>query len=634
MSRLNRRNTYHLVPEPVTGYILNPADGYLSVIVPELGHNLANNPSVEINDFGYFTLLGAAIARTSAMARRGLFSMMVTPVANMNSGIQYVGSTIAAGNILCVSVDVWAYPGVQLALSAYIGAAPSLILTKITGKGRWERIYGKIPTTAGVPNVQIRKRDSHSLLPFYIDGLQMELNAYPTTYIDGDQIGYKSNLLDYYWTGIVHNSASVRTANCRSGGRIVPLKDLGLEVTSIVGLGMSGISNDIMNFGTLDGGEYHDTYTPPRQFTVTGAIFGKNQGDLQKKRKSIIDTIKPDIVIPKQPVVLRYEYGNRCEKEGLVLDIPCVYSEGMAGQFDNHHQERVALSFIEPWPYILEDGSDSKALDDLDSTNSKTWAFRDTGGLWHNYGDATSGGGAASIFDIIQSRYYGGLFLAGDFDTFGGNACDNLVFFNLSDHTVTEYTPWADDPIYVLHEKTDGTLFMGGAFHNIGINGRLHLAYMDTTGTDFDLAGGADDVVYAINTTENGDVFIGGDFANVGTGGGAIVAAYLAKYDVSAAAWVNITPGGDANGRVSKILVGLDGKVYIGGGFSTVNGVTHNHVAVYDPVADTWATLGDGLTGGNVLDLCFGPDGRLYAVGHLQLLTDLWQYSMGPTGNR
>ncbi len=72
-----------------------------------------------------------------------------------------------------------------------------------------------------------------------------------------------------------------------------------------------------------------------------------------------------------------------------------------------------------------------------------------------------------------------------------------------------------------------------------------------------------------------------------------------------------------AAGGVRCITLGPDKKVYVAGTFTNWNGVANrNYVAVYDPAADSWSTLGNaGDFGGPVYALAFGPDGVLYAGG-------------------
>lgn len=339
----NRRDyIYTEVPEPVAGYILSPQKGYFSIVDPEERTNLVVNPSAEVDSTGYFAYGASVIIRSSAYAHRGIYSMRVSPTAAPYDGLRYTygGITLAPGSAYAISVDVLAAPGVPMALTAYCALPPEHYLARFTGTGRWQRISGIFRDITGAGyTILVHKMGSLSTSLFYVDGLQCELGTYPTTYIDGDQVGYKAGLLDYYWIGAVHSSISRRSANCRSGGRVVPIKDLGFDIMSIVGLGMATPANDIMPYGTLDGGEYHNSHVPSRQFTFAGPVFGRSQGDVQKKRKLIIDKIKPDLVIPRQPVVLRYT--DQCTEPGITVEIPCVYTEGMGGQFDKDRKSVV-----------------------------------------------------------------------------------------------------------------------------------------------------------------------------------------------------------------------------------------------------------------------------------------------------
>lgn len=620
----SKLNIYREVPEPITGYILSPDHGFFSVIVPERRVNYVSNPSVETNITGYTDYLGGTGIRSSTRARRGIYSMEVTP-AGLDAGVYYLidsSPTVFVAGAYAVSVDVWAAPGIPMVLSIRQVGAETIIL-RFIGKGRWERVSAMCNyiNSALALGIYVRKDNSPSLLPFYFDGLQCERGAYPTTYIDGDQVGYKAGLLDYFWWGPTHGGYSVRTENCRSGGRVVPLKDLGLEVMSVTGLGMAGVANDIMAYGTLDGGEYHNSNVPSRQYTLAGAMFGKYQGELQRKRSSLVNAIKPDLVIPKQPVVLRYKFGARCENEGLTLEIPSVYVEGMGGQFDNYHQERIALTFAEPYPFLLEDGQSGIELTDITHLHATTWAFRTNNsqpGTWYNVGNLT--GGTNVVFDIIQSQR-GGLFLVGDFDTSPAGNTYYMVFMRLDTRVYTRYASMggADAIIRVIYEAPNGNLYVGGDFVHLDPFGTPtvcnHVGYF--TGPYWSLVehamdSGTDDLVLAIAATYNGDVYVGGDFAHVGAG--LIDAPYIARF-TAAGVWENITPGVGFDGRVKAIVVGPDGKVYVGGSFTHLNLVDYNCVAVYDPVAGAWNTLGDGVTGGIVRDLCFGADGRLYACG-------------------
>lgn len=615
----NSQNVYHIVPEPVTGYLLDPKKGYFSVIVPEERRNYCTNPSFETNDDHVTTLGGAVAARSTTRARRGVYSIRVTPGGTSASAFIYDVVSNLGTTLYWWSFDIWANAGHQFEIYSPTTAHRHY---KYTGTGRWDRVtISDIEPTVG-NDLVIKEVIDGRTDPFYIDGLQLEFGDYPTTYIDGDQVGYKSGFLDYYWLGTAHDSYSVRTGNCRAGGRVVPLKDLGFEVLNVIGLGIPPLEHDFMPYGILDGSEYHDTHVPSRQFTITGAMFGKQRGQLQKARKNLIDTIKPDLVLPRQPVVLRYEFNRDCEEEGIVLDIPSVYIEGMGGQFDNHHQERIALTFQAPNPFLLDEGNTSAFLDDLDAELAMSWAFRDVNGLWTDYGDVEFLANPGFILEMIQSKYRGGLWIAGQFDTFNTHACDRLAYMDLGTRAVTYFFPFANGDIWALEETPNGNLYIGGEFSAIGGSGRRRICYMDSSNVTHTLDGndsGTNGPVYTIAASYNGDVFFGGDFTQIvsysGGGSYTINRHNIGMYDVSTNLFSSISPLSDPDGSVFTLIFGVDEKLYACGNFTTMNGVTVNHVAVYNPSDGTWEALGNGLTGGTVYDIRFGPDGRLYAVG-------------------
>jgi hypothetical protein len=82
--------------------------------------------------------------------------------------------------------------------------------------------------------------------------------------------------------------------------------------------------------------------------------------------------------------------------------------------------------------------------------------------------------------------------------------------------------------------------------------------------------------------------------------------------------WSSVSSGtvAGASGDVNAIVVGPDGKVYIGGVFASASGVANtSRIAYYDPADGAFHALGTGAAGGNVSWMAMGPDGTLYAAG-------------------
>lgn len=83
--------------------------------------------------------------------------------------------------------------------------------------------------------------------------------------------------------------------------------------------------------------------------------------------------------------------------------------------------------------------------------------------------------------------------------------------------------------------------------------------------------------------------------------------------------WSNLGVTSGTGDAVYTVAVGPDGKVYVGGNFTSFNGVTGaDGIAMYDPTDDSWNALGSGCTNmvsGGVVAIAFGIDGTVYIGG-------------------
>lgn len=137
-----------------------------------------------------------------------------------------------------------------------------------------------------------------------------------------------------------------------------------------------------------------------------------------------------------------------------------------------------------------------------------------------------------------------------------------------------------------------------------------------------------------------GKVFVGGNFRYVQrteAGAGQVEQPYIAAFDVNTGEWVSsFRP--QLNGQV-KAIVGLpDGRVAIGGQFSTVNGTPQAGLAFLDPTTGQlsgWQVAAEHRTTGSVpyirdLDV---QSGYLYVAGALTHLTAVGTTSSGSSWN-
>ncbi len=141
----------------------------------------------------------------------------------------------------------------------------------------------------------------------------------------------------------------------------------------------------------------------------------------------------------------------------------------------------------------------------------------------------------------------------------------------------------------------EGTLYVGGNFTTAGGLGAKNIAKNDSGAWSAFSGTGIDGPARAI-AVSGSDVYVGGSF----TSAGPITANRIAKWNGVTNTWsalgVGINGSGTDNSFISAIAV-AGGKVYAGGSFPRIGGVTASNIAVWN--GTTWAPLGTGITGGN-----------------------------------
>jgi hypothetical protein len=177
---------------------------------------------------------------------------------------------------------------------------------------------------------------------------------------------------------------------------------------------------------------------------------------------------------------------------------------------------------------------------------------------------------------------------------------------------------WAPDPNWyelgqssqVLDTNDTATLYyLAGRLKSTGQWDDLGLSAVPT----------ADGNIWAVCVASNKSVYFGGNYDginnNVPAGGDFII-----RWDPTDESLNLLVGASDVNGAVTVISEGPDGKIYLGGAFTSVNGEgTADYIVAYDPVADTWSSLADPDTGTaaitQVLALAWDSAGNLYVGG-------------------
>ncbi len=170
--------------------------------------------------------------------------------------------------------------------------------------------------------------------------------------------------------------------------------------------------------------------------------------------------------------------------------------------------------------------------------------------------------------------------------------------------------------ITALASQTDNKVILSGDFITVGGLARRNFARVNADGSvdaTFDSGTGFDVAPQKIVVQADGKILIGGAFTIYN--GAAQSGIVRLNADGGLDGTFNVTLS--ANASVAAIAIRSDGKIYIGGSFTTVNGLARNAVARLNADGSLDQTFAPIIGGGGVSSLVIQPDGKLLIGGSI-----------------
>jgi uncharacterized delta-60 repeat protein len=166
--------------------------------------------------------------------------------------------------------------------------------------------------------------------------------------------------------------------------------------------------------------------------------------------------------------------------------------------------------------------------------------------------------------------------------------------------------------------QADEKIIIGGGFTSYNGTGRNRLARLNTDGsldTTFIPGTGANNLVRAIALQSDGKIVIGGDFTSYnGTTRNSI-----ARLNLDGSLDTTFDPGVGANNIVLTAAVQTDGRIVIGGLFTSYNGTPRNFIARLNTDGSLDTNFNSGGTGpdATVYTTTLQPDSKIIIGGNL-----------------
>lgn len=235
------------------------------------------------------------------------------------------------------------------------------------------------------------------------------------------------------------------------------------------------------------------------------------------------------------------------------------------------------------------------------------------------------GAGANSTVLAIAESFLGGqrkILVGGAFTSMGGVARNGIARLNDNGTIDSSFgnTVGANGAVYAIALQGDGKILIGGDFTSVNNVLLNHVARLNTDGSvdltftnaSVNSAIGPDGSVRTIAVQLDGKILIGGIFTSVS---GATMN-HIARLNADGTTDTSFTPGLGANDTVETISLQADTRIVLGGDFTQCNGVTRNRVTRLNSNGTTDLTINFGLgADGFVSSSVIQPDGNIILGG-------------------
>ncbi|MGV8118813.1 MAG: carboxypeptidase regulatory-like domain-containing protein [Candidatus Xenobiia bacterium LiM19] len=218
--------------------------------------------------------------------------------------------------------------------------------------------------------------------------------------------------------------------------------------------------------------------------------------------------------------------------------------------------------------FTTYNGSTCKYITRLNSDGSLDTSF------------APASTGADNLVNAVALQSDGKIVIGGVFSSYDGNTCWRIARVNADGTYDSSFksNPGADSFVNSLAVQSDGKILIGGQFSAYDSSTRQRIARANTDGTvdtTFDSSTGANNNVETIGLQSDGRVVIGGQFTTYG----GINCNHVAQINSNGSRDTTFDSSTGASGPVFSLAVQSDGKIVIGGQLTTYNGTSRNHIA-------------------------------------------------------
>jgi len=289
-----------------------------------------------------------------------------------------------------------------------------------------------------------------------------------------------------------------------------------------------------------------------------------------------------------------------------------AYPNGVPGVPDNTVIAAGSFTSIQPTGSVLIGGSfgyingvavQNLALFSSDGSISSTFQPNPNGAVY-------------AFVPLIDDR----LVIAGAFTTVSGATRNRVARFNTDGTLDANFNPNANGDVFAAAVQSDGSLIVGGSFTNIAGAGRSNLARLKTDGSiDASFAPSIAGAVHTIVVQRDGRVLVVSDGSGVRT--------VLSRLNADGSADATFAPVATVSDPINTVALQTDGKIVVGGGFTTIRGAAQPYIARLNADGSLDPTL-NAVPNGAVTSIIIQTDGKILFGGTFSTVDGLPRFGL------
>jgi uncharacterized delta-60 repeat protein len=573
--------------------------------------NLITNPSFDTNVTGWATS-SSSIARRSDIVKYGTNSALISPTTN--TGFVSISATLPATEDYTLSAWVFAFEERTVKLSHDGTYGPEETIPA----EEWTQISATFAGTSGSVSVGIESVGS--TVPFYIDGVLLEQTSELRPYFDGetvDSLGW-----DYGWTGTAN--ASTSTAKADSELAVAGYSPIPFDTTSCS-----------YSWAEPKSGDASLKIELPTVLSMRpDSVFAENTGGgaLSAWIQSIATQSDGKILVGGNFTTFNGTSAGRFIR---------LNSDGTRDTAFMSNTGTGSGSII----YTVASQSDGKVLLGGSFTNWNGTTVRrivrlNSDGTQDTTFTTNLGTGANNLVHAIFIQSDGKILVGGAFSTWDGTTVGRIVRLNSDGTRDTTFTTntgtnVTGSVVYDFAEQSDGKILAVGGFSTFDGTSASRIVRLNSDGTrdsSFSVGSGPNNPIFSVKLQSDGKILVGGSFVSWSP---LPIVPYIARLNsdgsLDTAFNSNIFTGFGAGPNLDVLQIALqaDGKIIIGGLFSTYSGTTVNRIVRLnsDGTRDTTFSSYLGTAANNRINTVhIQPDGELLLGGQFT------EWNSQPTG--